>query len=442
MMDRMRTLLAATLAGLIVCTNGVGDLPSVRLAAEQQQQQRFVAIGDIHGAYDELVALLKRAKLIDEKLRWIGGRTVLVQTGDYTDRGADVRKVMDLLMRLEREARSAGGQVLTLLGNHEVMNLIGDWRDVTPEICAAFADAKSEVRRQQAWADVLRVTEENRKLHGANAPPAPTQEEWLANLAPGCLEYREAMAPRGIYGRWLRAKPIAAVVKGTLFMHAGINPTRPLPKSVGEVVERTRDEIRRLDAYRQLLVTRKRALPFYTLQQLLEVSAAELKTADAAIVAAKAAGKPINELGLDAPLLLEAQEVLKIAAWNVVDPEGPLWYRGFATDPEETSRAAVDRLREHLKLARIVVAHTPTQSRRIVARHDMTVIVIDTGMLTRFYMGNPALLDLSSERPRAIYLDGESELSSSSANKPVALATAKLTPLTLRSTGTPGMGRG
>ena len=49
-----------------------------------------------------------------------------MQTGDYTDRGPDVRKVMDLLMQLEKEAKSAGGQFLALAGNHEVMNMMGD----------------------------------------------------------------------------------------------------------------------------------------------------------------------------------------------------------------------------------------------------------------------------------------------------------------------------
>jgi hypothetical protein len=410
--------------------------------ARSQEPRRLLAIGDIHGAYDELVAILKRARLVDEQLRWSGGRAILVQTGDYTDRGTDVRKVMDLLMRLEREARAAGGQVLTLLGNHEVMNLIGDWRDVTPEICATFADARSEQRRQQAWKDVVRVAEAAKKALGENAPPIPTQDEWLGQLPPGCLEYREAMGPRGAYGRWLRDKPIAAVVNGTLFMHAGINPSRPLPRSVEEVVDRARGEIRRLDAYRQLLANRKKGLPFYSLQQLLEVSAAELRTADAAIVAAKAAGQPLTELGLDGALLREAQELLGVATWSVIDPEGPLWYRGFAIGPENTTRADIDRLREHLKLSRIVVGHTPTPDRRVVVRHDTTVVIIDTGMLTRYYKGQPAVLDLTGNGLKAIYLDEEVDLSRSSASKPVELATAKLTPRRLRSTGTPGIGRG
>ena len=62
--------------------------------------QRIVAIGDIHGAYDNFVAILKNTGLVDEKLRWTGGKTHLVQMGDVVDRGPDSRKCMDLLMKL------------------------------------------------------------------------------------------------------------------------------------------------------------------------------------------------------------------------------------------------------------------------------------------------------------------------------------------------------
>jgi hypothetical protein len=137
----MRALLFAI---VLLCT-------AVQGLAQSTAPARLVAIGDIHGAYDEFVTILKRAGLINDALAWSGGRATLVQTGDYTDRGPGVRKVLDLLMRLEREAKAAGGQAVILLGNHEVMNLIGDWRDVTPEICAAFATAKSESKRGETY---------------------------------------------------------------------------------------------------------------------------------------------------------------------------------------------------------------------------------------------------------------------------------------------------
>jgi hypothetical protein len=91
----MRLLLTAVLL-LAAAAHGV--------AQRANPSTRLVAVGDIHGAYDEFVTILKRAGLINDALAWSGGRATLVQTGDYTDRGTDVRKVLDLLMRLEREA--------------------------------------------------------------------------------------------------------------------------------------------------------------------------------------------------------------------------------------------------------------------------------------------------------------------------------------------------
>jgi hypothetical protein len=79
-----------------------------------------VAIGDVHGAYDRFVEILKVAGIVDGELRWIGGRTHVVQLGDIVDRGDDSRKALDLVRRLERPAQAAGGAWHQLMGNHEV----------------------------------------------------------------------------------------------------------------------------------------------------------------------------------------------------------------------------------------------------------------------------------------------------------------------------------
>jgi hypothetical protein len=337
----------------------------VPVLSQAPGQNRIVAIGDIHGAYDEFVGLLKSAGLIDDKLSWSGGRATLVQTGDYTDRGAGVRQVLDLIMRLEREAKKSGGQLVALLGNHEIMNLIGDWRDVTPEICATFTK---------------------------NA------------VDDGCVAYREAMSPNGTYGRWLREKQIATRIGDTLFMHAGINPARPAPRSIDEVNEQARAEVRRLDQYRQRLVRSKLADPSFTLQQILEVSGAELKRASEAFAANKANGTPLP--AFDVPLLSEAEALMGIAKWSVVDPEGPLWFRGYAQWQEAETAPQVLALLDSLKIARIVVAHTVTPDRKIGTRFDGRVYLIDTGMLASAYKGTPSALEITADSVKPIYSTG------------------------------------
>ena len=111
---------------------------------------RLVAIGDVHGAYAQFVAVLRFAQLVDDKEHWSGGRTTFVQTGDLLDRGSDTRQVLELMMRLEGEAKKAGGKVVALLGNHEAMNLLGDLRYVSREEYKAYADKGSNDARESS----------------------------------------------------------------------------------------------------------------------------------------------------------------------------------------------------------------------------------------------------------------------------------------------------
>ena len=117
------------------------SLPAV--AADEwhfEEVDRIVAFSDIHGAYDAMVDTLQSAKVLDASLSWSGGSTHLVLVGDILDRGPDSRAAMDLLIDMEQEAAQAGGRVHVLLGNHEVMNLVGDVRYVARQEYAAFAD--------------------------------------------------------------------------------------------------------------------------------------------------------------------------------------------------------------------------------------------------------------------------------------------------------------
>lgn len=80
-------------------------------------------IGDVHGQIETLTHLLRSAGLVGDDLAWTGGASTLWFVGDYVDRGPDGIGVIDLIMRLETEAKAAGGGVHALLGNHDVMFL-------------------------------------------------------------------------------------------------------------------------------------------------------------------------------------------------------------------------------------------------------------------------------------------------------------------------------
>ncbi len=139
--------------------------------------QRLVAVGDLHADLDNAVHTLQLTGLVDADGHWIGGTAVLVQTGDTTDRGPDSRPIMKLLRQLQIEAAVAGGRVVPLLGNHEVMNLVGDWRYVHPDDVATYG--------------------------GVEARTA-------------------AFAADGEDGKWLRGLDVVTRVGDTVFAHGGV----------------------------------------------------------------------------------------------------------------------------------------------------------------------------------------------------------------------------
>src|SRR5689334_1922490 len=85
---------ALTVAGLAVGGRGLHAQAAAAGASpcEIETTDTVVAVGDIHGAFDNFVAILRSAQVIDNRNKWIGRRTVLVQTGDVLDRGPDSRK--------------------------------------------------------------------------------------------------------------------------------------------------------------------------------------------------------------------------------------------------------------------------------------------------------------------------------------------------------------
>jgi hypothetical protein len=375
-----------------------------------QATARIIAIGDIHGSIDGLRNILKVTGLTDGTNKWSGGRTQLLQTGDYMDRGEHTRAVLDLLMALEPQAKDAGGRAFALLGNHEVMNLIGDTRDVTREIFATFADANSEKRRQQAWEDYAKLAEA-KKNKGEPVPSVYTQtrEAWMTTHPPGFVEYKEALSPKGKYGQWLRGKPIVTMVDGNIFMHAGISPANP-PAKIEDLNVQTRDEIRRLDQFVDRLIDLKLATREFTLQEILQVGSGEIGLANARIATAKEEGKELDRDKLNIPLLMEAQEIMKINTWLSINPEGALWYRGLSTERDDPAGGPFAALLAKYGAKRFVTGHTPQQSRSITVRYGGRAILIDTGMLTSFYKGRASALEISGDKLTAFYEDGKVQL--------------------------------
>src|SRR5258708_39826889 len=168
--------------------------------APAEPRESIVAIGDVHNAFDDFVAILRHTGLIDKQNHWTGSKTTFVQVGDLLDRGPKPREVMDLMMALEKEAAQAGGRVVSLLGNHELMNIMGDLRYVIPANYGSFADSNSEQRQKAAYEEYVNWRGRHASLLAELPQPMElTETEWMARHPPGFFEQREPLSPKGEY---------------------------------------------------------------------------------------------------------------------------------------------------------------------------------------------------------------------------------------------------
>jgi hypothetical protein len=411
--NRRAFLVSVALAAVWVSTTAV---PVATDAVPTDAGPRIVAIGDIHGAYDEFVENLHRVRLIDDAGSWSGGNTTFVQTGDFLDRGEKVREVMDLLMALEPQAKAAGGRVEILLGNHEAMNLINETRDVNPRAYERFVDSESEARRNKAWEDYQALAKARAaEIVSAGerqvaVPPVyspPTREEWMSTHPPGAIEYLDALGPDGKYGRWLRKRQATLKIGDTVFVHGGFHPDFAA-KKLDDVNGQVKDEIEKFDRARQALEVRKAALPFFGFHEVLDAAQATLEVARAQM----SAGDSVTI----SPLLSIFGDLTRIGTWSLINPNGPLWYRGFAMLSSEEGRGVVDKVAERYKAARFVVGHTMPASMRITPRFTQRVFLIDTGMLSSHYKGGRAsALEIVGDHVTAIYADGQVALAGTGA---------------------------
>ncbi len=398
----MRKVMArvANAAAMLLVLIGAGTIAP----AEAQPSGRVVAIGDIHGAGDRLHRILRQSRVMDGERRWTGGTATLVQTGDFTDRGAQVREVMDLLMQLEDSARGEGGQVRVLLGNHETMNVTADVRDVTAAIFASFASSEADQRREDAYRRYAEHTVRRRAALGRPLPDVLSRDEWMRTHPVGFIEYMEAMGPDGRYGRWLREKPIATVVGDTIFLHGGLSPDLEA-SSVDGLNDAARKEIKRFDRHRRHLIDTGIILPFSTLEEIFAAVALEVLAWNDRLSPGprEPHRSPPSVTREESAHLDVLMDLRTIANWSIVDPDGPLWFRGFAQWSDEDGAAIIGDLLKRFGVTRAVVGHSVTASRRITGRFGQRVIFIDTGMLEGVYQGRDSALELLDGRVTAIY---------------------------------------
>ncbi|KAG2268655.1 hypothetical protein Bca4012_070929 [Brassica carinata] len=210
----------------------LNDTPQTRF----EKPDRLVAIGDLHGDLEKSKEAFRIAGLIDSSDRWTGGSTVVVQVGDVLDRGGDELKILFFLERLKREAEREGGKVVTMNGNHEIMNVEGDFRFVTKEGLEEF----------RVWSDWYSLGNKMKSLcHGLDK--VKDLYEGIPMSFPRareeCFEGMRAriaaLRPEGpIAKRFLSKNQTVAVVGDSVFVHGGL-----LAEHVEYGLERMNEEV-------------------------------------------------------------------------------------------------------------------------------------------------------------------------------------------------------
>jgi hypothetical protein len=235
---------------------------------------------------------------------------------------------------------------------------------------------------------------------------AVNKSDWMAAHPPGYLEYLAAIGPGGQYGRWLRTRPAILQLNDIVFLHGGLNPDRS-PRRLDDINRQVTSELKRWDEYQRRMLDRKMILPHFTLPEVLGAAQVELQVAalNARAAAQDRAGLPVG----DDPIGLKG--LLGIDTWSLIHPDGPLWFRGFATWPADTGAEQIRTLRERYKVRHFVVGHTIPDTRRITPRFSGAAFLIDTGMLSSYFSGGRAsALEIQNGTFTAITADGRMPL--------------------------------
>lgn len=111
---------------------------------EYPHAERIVIIGDIHGDVKRFKNILIDAQIINKNIEWIAipANTIVVQLGDQVDSAnrdpsledwevLDDTEMIHFTHFVNNIAKTKGGKLISLIGNHELMNVIGNYSYVS-----------------------------------------------------------------------------------------------------------------------------------------------------------------------------------------------------------------------------------------------------------------------------------------------------------------------
>lgn len=331
--------------------------------------EEIIAIGDIHGAYEAFVTALKNMEVIDDELNWAAGKKHFVSLGDMIDRGADSRKVMDLLIKLQEQAAKAGGKVHVVLGNHEVMNLKGDLRYVSKPEYLAFAKDESSDQRKAQYKKFLEVyrAKDSKKVRA----------QFEAAFPKGYFAYVDAFRADGHYGKWILSLPFVIQINDQLFAHGGLSES-VANKSLQDINQELRDTINRYLSSWDKIQSRSKTMFYPPFKERFRL---------------------VEKLGRG----VDNRQFTRTENSLLFSQMGPTWYRGNAVCHPYYESDKLGSILKSLEVTRLWVGHTPTYNLRPMSRLDDQLVVLDTGMLKAYYGGKPYVAKIQTNGEFKVY---------------------------------------
>eukprot|EP00798_Chlamydomonas_sp_ICE-L_P028166 gene28166-31265_t len=325
---------------------------AARELRDEQQQIRqdtrpLLVLGDLHGDLQQGLRALVLLGAINELH---AGSSVLIQVGDIVDRGHHSLPLIDFFEQLKVEAAAVGGEVITLMGNHELMLIQGDNRYVSrvelqrlSRMNRAMKEAESEEPSDTLLsASVMDATQniDWRPLIKGDPPGTSNYELQTRGqgssmkgdeLMEGMAVWKAFTSPYGHYGQLLRRRPLVHLYNASgcsmLFIHAGL-------------------------------------LPSFLDSIDLEIEPSEVQ---------------------------QAASVIRASIGEMLGASGGVWTRLYSDNPAKGCQS-VTEVTKRLGVDRIVVGHTIQSSGKIESKCGGRLLMVDVGM-SRAIQGKLAVME-------------------------------------------------
>ncbi|XP_030537506.1 shewanella-like protein phosphatase 1 isoform X1 [Rhodamnia argentea] len=205
--------------------------------------RRIVAVGDLHGDLEQARRAFQMAGVLssDGQDNWTGKETVLVQLGDILDRGENEIAILSLLRSMGKQAQEEGGAIFQINGNHETMNVGGDFRYVESgafEECAGFLDYLDSYGYEWEEAFPGWVAASGRWRQDQKTSPNYWDSWNLVKRQKGVIARSVLLRPGGPLACELARHAVVLKVNDWVFCHGGL-----LPHHVAYGIERMNFEV-------------------------------------------------------------------------------------------------------------------------------------------------------------------------------------------------------